>query len=344
MQYSNLPSNVQQLGYETNSTFFNILANLAPQDLVFAFDFNQVGDSHLDLGGLDPLLEPAIVWSEQQPYDYAVQHIFPLFHMSVCGVDIFSNYSSHWDTLVDTGAVCLSLPPELFASLMRWIPSECVTDPKTFVIECFVPSGLPSDYELPWIDFRLSEVGSKLYLRLNDLLITTGDGRKKYCILETRQREGEQLPAFISFGSMVVSSFYTAFNIDLFQVGFAMKGNVTQALNSLIPKGQSTCAKIAICKGYQSYYGPSNSCLPPPCADYYFFMLDEKTMSCHFNPSIMWFFFVLLISLISAEIGVFYYYEYAGYRLTNGFDESEAGTCVNYMWKKVKSSSSHSFR
>lgn len=59
-------------------------------------------------------------WSETQPigltgrsgaysYPYAF-HTFEIYHPSLCGADLLSNYSSHWTAMVDTGATCLSLP------------------------------------------------------------------------------------------------------------------------------------------------------------------------------------------------------------------------------------------
>src|SRR5688572_25076479 len=58
-----------------------------------------------------------------------------------------------------------------------------------------------------------------------------------------------------------------------FQVGFAQR-------NSNSCESRLQCASRVICAGMQAHYEPLNTCLPPPCEDYYFFQLDEKSQSC----------------------------------------------------------------
>ncbi len=68
-----------------------------------------------------------IEWSETQPiglsgrsgtysFPYAF-HTFEVYHASICGADLLSNYSSHWTAMVDTGAACLTLPQVPLACL-----------------------------------------------------------------------------------------------------------------------------------------------------------------------------------------------------------------------------------
>lgn len=94
---------------------------------VFALDVEPGRGGELHLGAPAPSFAPSMRWSEAYPLgpDGRTRHEFPMFHLSLCGNDLFSNYSSQWPALVDTGAACLTLPGEFFDMVMAWAPSEC---------------------------------------------------------------------------------------------------------------------------------------------------------------------------------------------------------------------------
>ena len=94
---------------------------------VFALDVEPGRGGELHLGAPAPRFARSLRWSEAFPLSRPGRrrHEFPMFHLGACGVDLFSNYSSHWPAVVDTGAACLTLPGEFFDMVMAWAPSEC---------------------------------------------------------------------------------------------------------------------------------------------------------------------------------------------------------------------------
>jgi hypothetical protein len=52
-------------------------------------------------------------------------HSFRVYHLKICGVDMFRNLTSSWHALVDTGSSCLGLPAEFFDMLVSWVPLQC---------------------------------------------------------------------------------------------------------------------------------------------------------------------------------------------------------------------------
>ena len=107
---------------------------------------------------------------------------------------------------------------------MSWIPSECesneVSDTSSPVVECFVPESVRRTAELPWLTFGLSEaMGYPLTLRLGDLLLDS-NGRRKYCIVRGPSVYTTPLSR-VAFGTMVLSSFYTVFDMKNGYIGLA---------------------------------------------------------------------------------------------------------------------------
>lgn len=62
------------------------------------------------------------------------------------------------------------------------------------------------------------------------------------------------------------------FSSFLCQIGLANK----QAL----VESRVQCASRVICEGMEVHYDPLNICLPPPCAEYYFFEHDASSKQC----------------------------------------------------------------
>ena len=257
----------------SNTTFFNILANLMHSQGLFALDFrynnrmsestSSVSDGVIDIGGVSSTYMESLVWGELYPAPTPQAYTLPIFHLSVCGVDILSNYSSHWDTLIDTGAVCLTLPQPFFDNLMSWIPSECVTkvvedNVLSQTTECYVPQDVnPYAMELPWLSFHATEYSPAINIRLNDLLIYDDNSQRyKYCILRGSTVNSAWVPQIV-FGSMVVAGLYVVFDTNVHQIGFSNKHD---NMSSLMTAGLQQCKQITLCQGNQEYYAAGNIC------------------------------------------------------------------------------------
>lgn len=69
-----------------------------------------------------------IYWSEPKQsgsvYDDAL-NTFQLYNPKVCESLIMENISSNWLAALDLSSTCLSLPPFMYARLVKWLPLEC---------------------------------------------------------------------------------------------------------------------------------------------------------------------------------------------------------------------------
>jgi len=187
-------------------------------------------------------------WSETQPvsllgrsHSYSSRyafHSFELFDLRVCGTDLLGNYSSHWTAMIDTGAACLSLPLEFFAMVEAWVPgincvqeyidgvdfTECITDElpcpnfKKLTI-CYLNEGVRAS-DLPVMSFRLGETENKLYLPLEDLVVSDRpSGKPRVCLNPTdsyamfRTDQIKDLLYFpkISFGTLALRNLVTVY-------------------------------------------------------------------------------------------------------------------------------------
>lgn len=209
-------------------------------------------------------------WASSLPYAF---HTFEIFELSLCGVNMFERYSSHWPAMVDTGAACLSLPQEFFDMVVAWVPSlDCVpeTEPEYDYSECldqqctkFKPVTVcylrdgadPSN--LPTLTFSMSEGSQPLYLPLSELIVNDRpSGRPRVCInpgdsisyLDTIPESSAGSVVFfpkISFGTLALSNLLTAFDMKSMSIGMRNKveyrGGGATAL----------CATRTVCKGGQ---------------------------------------------------------------------------------------------
>jgi hypothetical protein len=291
---------------------------------VFALDFSQDGsDGALHLGGIDDEYAESIVWAESQAVDDGFFHTVTLFNMSVCGVPLCSNWSSHWEALVDTGATCLTLPAEFYDVLMAWVPACSDTNTGE---RCYVENNDAAIAALPHIAFQLKEYGTPLYISLASLLLDTGssssslslspestatdddaDANRELCVLRGGQiatSDGlymQTLPR-ISFGSLVLRSLYAAFDLDAPRVGFAAK---TSPLD-----GEEGRCLSATCTGEQQLDRTTNACLNPSCEDFFFQEIDPTSLTtCRYKPPFHEFICFAIIFFTASELLIFFGYK-----------------------------------
>jgi len=319
---------------------------------IFSLDLNDPKeDSWMHLGA------PAggwgdLQWSETQPIailsssSYNLRYAFhslEIFHLQLCGVDLFDNISSHWTAMVDTGAACLSLPQELFDMVVSWTPAlncgpelvprfdftDCAnsacTESKNLTI-CYLREGMKEE-DLPVLSFRMSEDGPLLFLPLASLMINDRpSGKPRVClnpadsIAMYRTEQIKDLLYFpkISFGTLALRNLFTSFDMRAMSVG--MKNKMTFDSTTYAEIG--VCSKPVTCRGAQTFYAPMNTCVDPDCEQFYFHELDQDTKTCRLNNSFLISCIVVLLSFTMAEVALSEIYETLSRKLMRNYASS----------------------
>lgn len=269
-----LNSTLNALFVGTNSTKRIMMLNIRDKELV-------VGD---DLPPFDEF-----EWSEHQsiPSSELRFHAFPVFHLSICEVDLFGNYSTNWPTIIDTGATCLTLPGELFDSLMVWIPSECTGE--ISLRKCSLPKGMDPT-RLPILTFSLSHHGNPVRIPLRHLVLNeTGS---PYCIVRGRNITSPRHDPYnmVIFGTLVMKSFETIFDMETQRIGFRDFNVVNesppmdeQVEDEYKKYNAKYCAIPDTCVGEQLFSFRFNKCQSPPCNLYYFREINLDTQTCTYT-------------------------------------------------------------
>ena len=281
-------------------------------------------ESYLHVGGVPADLQPMLAWAEPQPVrrrDFR-HHGMPVYHLSVCNVDVFAaSETSHLFALVDTGAVCLTLPSIAVDVIMAWVPAECAQDQPY----CLVPESVQDVAELPALSFRLSEVGPPLYLPLSDLVFdlkpdADGTVRKAYCILAD---EGPNTVFRVSFGTMALRSLISVLDWDAGQVAFVQKSTHLPRRDALpsnrqlasaedgtrraaanVDIGLQHCKARARCAGEQTL-SRLNYCENPSCDKYYFREMDPASFTCVYSVGFQLLVFIPLMLCVVGDLSMF---------------------------------------
>eukprot|EP00164_Ancoracysta_twista_P005452 GFYU01007473.1.p1 GENE.GFYU01007473.1~~GFYU01007473.1.p1 ORF type:complete len:535 (-),score=115.37 GFYU01007473.1:126-1730(-) len=260
------------------------------------------GTSFIHFGGWYDKQEHVLVqyddfiWSESQPAHHFHYHQFPMYHLSLCGVDLLRNYSSHWLTVVHTTEECLVLPEEFYNMVLSWLPTTC--ESKDGMTSCDIHES-PA-FRWPALSFRLTEHGEVLYIPL-DSLLTFKDGHQVLCL-----RKGKSIVndprQYVVFGYRVLYSMFIMFDLrnNWRRVGLANKSQ------NIVIQGRypddTSCARRRKCHGLQSLYEPMNVCLDPPCHDYYFQQVNPETKYCELTFGFKFMSWTLVILVAAAEI------------------------------------------
>lgn len=275
--------------------------------LAFGLDLNEAGNSSMQLGGFAARYVDSLVWSERAVYDFPRSYLFPMYQLRMCGVNVFSSTTAHWPVLIDTGAVCLTLPAEFYDSVMSWTPARCVDAESQGGLStesrCYVPADVAAR-GLPVLSFSLQQdldlnddaQPTQLFLPLEELLLPpepsdeeANAGDLYYCIMKgpsasevmTQYLSPER--SHIAFGTQVLHALYAAFDVEEQRVGLANKASVLDARS--LSRANEQCADVAQCVGGQVYYADANACVSPDCEVYALQMLDVETQTCIVAPS-----------------------------------------------------------
>lgn len=272
---------------------------------VVAFDFPSTMQAFnpllpsgvMHIGGPSSEYSQAVLWSQRASVSYSDLFSFPMFRVGVCGAEALGNVSTHWVAVVDTASSCLTVPSEVFASFMAWLPMDCTRSPEPLFetalpLQCSLRPGV-SATSLPRLYFRLSESGRQLHIALQDLLLTDG---ATLCLLEGRPvhvATDLMQPSLtrIRLGTLALRSLYTVLDGASKRVGFANKANVPST-------DRAGCAAPVACRGAQIRDLARNRCLPPMCDLYYFQQVDDASQTCVYRHKFigaMLFFLVLAV-------------------------------------------------
>jgi hypothetical protein len=285
-------------------------------------------NSSLQLGNVSAEFADSINWISQST-TAPKYHQFFIQDFKMCGTLLLGNYSTSWNVLVDTGAVCMTLPSEIYDSFERWFNESSIVDDIN---------------ELPSFSFQMSSGSNSdsptetsiFYIPLADLVInasaietekgapfiTTSSStsssaeRQRLCVLRgdalTYDSNGQQQytdPApEIVFGALTLQSLYFAADFATYRVGLANK-----LTDSYIEGTRSNkqCSAKRSCLGDQTYIPSINSCSDSDCHKYFFSHYDDEKKVCNYDMGAMvgGLFFILLIA--SAEIVSFFSNQYS---------------------------------
>lgn len=293
------------------SNIINSIENNSTE--IFGLDFNSLPESSsMQLGYVKDMYINSIVW-QQQPTQSPQYHEFIINNLEICGQNIISKWSNNWNTLVDTGYVCMSLPGEVYDTVLAYITTT---------------GFISSPFDLPTFSFNMHDSDvihtvplSSLLLDVNDFesengapFITINNIEKRLCLLR-----GENIYNSVTglnnypnivLGTLALQSLYFAADFSTYSVGLAPKYN---NLTIQYVSSSSTCQSKPLCIGQQDYDPYSNSCKSPACSDYYFVYIDEDTQTCRYKSSSVSFGLFFLIFILLLEIISFFGLQFTAY-------------------------------
>jgi hypothetical protein len=252
---------------------------------LLTLDFRPSGQpSRILVGGIDLSYRNSMQWGDANVVPNF--HGFRVYRMRLCGVDLFSNFTSALPltAVIDTGSSGLLLPAEIFDAIIAWIPATCSRVGIQKV--CTVPASVASS-PLPDLAFSISRDPSAadLYLSLNNLLLPaaytgnptadTSYGVQRVMLLRGQQLIGNTAPAMMVFGANAIKDFQVALSMSTAQVGLAQRE----------PRAASSyqCLAPATCIGQQDAYPYMRLCVDPDCDRFEYYVLDPVTRECQLN-------------------------------------------------------------
>ncbi len=324
--WESCPTPFQSILYNTST----LLNPAESSNSTFGLDFRNTNsdilsiaslNSTMQLGGVKEEYEQLITWLPQPSItpDY---HYFMIQNLQFCGSQLFSNYSTTWQVMIDTGASCLSLPGEMYdAFAARFVNGTEITslaNLPSFTFELCTETKTETFY-LPLgifaVDYDAGE-GAMGPLTFN---YKGSESEMKLCILRGSDIEQggtfRSPPPIISFGNLALQSLYFASDFATITEGFANKLTTTERSYYDNYQVNPSCAAQPICVGDQTYFPNSNTCKEPNCDKYFFVHLDKESHSCVFNQSAVGFGLIFIGFIMFLEVVSFLLEQYTGYAL-----------------------------
>ena len=125
----------------------------------------------------------------------------------------------------------------------------------------------------------------------------------------------------VAVGSLALRSLYAAFDLGAGRVGFANKPRESGAGDAAASQRQ--CAARKACVGLETWYGPRNRCLPPPCKKYYFQEINPTTHECQWSLGFQITAFTALLLVMAGQISTNHFYWEADRQLRAKLEELE---------------------
>lgn len=279
--------------------------------------------SSMQLGGIDAAYEGSIVWMRQtttQP----TYHEFMVENLDFCGASVLGNYSTTWQAMVDTGAVCLTLPGEIYDSFSAWFDNttviEDVSRMPAFSFQIRNGNGTAATAYIPLGDLLLnvsaiaSENGAP-YVSLRDPQNSGVVLARRLCVLrgqEIGNKAYRSPPPQIVLGSLALQSLYFAADFAQYTVGIANKLSAAY-IESFNATNRIGCAAPVQCFGKQYFVYAENRCHDPDCRRYFFTELDKATMTCKYNRSNLIGGLIFIVLIILAEVVAYFVTQYSAY-------------------------------
>lgn len=296
--------------YNQATSFWQVLGINEQHTALIAFDtlrgYIDVGNVSSDY--LSNTNENLIDYSESIWWT-ATYHYFYIYELTVCNIDIFDvlDIGSYYLVMIDTGATCLTLPPEIFDLLFKYIPYSFICNGnQTF---CYISSDINEDdldkYEsFPMLSFKLNannnDQSQTFYISLKDLIIKLSEDKEtKYCIERGNnsiKKIGECSPdrttggnhdctskGIIIFGTRVLTSLYTIFDFPNKRVGFANNLITNYSRNEYNIANDGNCNMIQMnCSGDDVFNYSLNKCESGAneCNVYWGWSYNEDTHYC----------------------------------------------------------------
>lgn len=277
-------------------------------------------NSTMQIGGVSAEYAEMVQWM-QQPVSDPTLHQFFMENLTFCGNGLFGNFSNNWNVVVDTGAVCLTLPGEIYDSFEVWFNTS--TTVKNYT-------------DLPSLSFSMSTFDQeKFYIPLGNLIVNSsaidnengapfvsveGVGLERLCILRgndvvSKFGNSYNSPApSITFGSAALSAIYFAANFQDGSTGLANK--LSTATVGRLPTTDSLfCNSKTQCEGDQIYDSINNDCTEPLCSKYYFMILDDKEHVCVYSVPYFAAGLALILFIVVGEMYSFFIFQYSAANL-----------------------------
>ena len=267
-----------------------------------SYDDKSFNSSSVQLGAVKSEYSSTMSW-QRNANVFDLYHTFFVQNLTICGTNLLSSYASTWPAIVDTGSVCLTLPSELYNTLIAWVDlSGDVVDADelpALLFDMLDDSGNVTSAEVPLSSLLVnaSDMSSK---ETGSPRVIVGGERYDLCVIrgdELAPQGGIFASPRIIVGTLALHSLYFAANFDTHSVGVAPKVAATAGRSS-----RRRCKAATTCSGDQLYDASSNSCSAPACAGYTFIYVDTETQRCRYNRMVV--FFGILIVLLAAAMEV----------------------------------------
>ena len=314
----------------TRSPFQMLLENQYHTTL-FGLDFNNISStSVMDIGELNSMYDDSFEWAPRQISTFPQYYEFTLNDLLFCDVHVMANMSTAWQSRVDTGSACLTLPAEIYNNVLSWLDLTIEVEDlnRTYSNEDVLQL-----LDLPSLSFTINESGEPMRISLKDLLIDSSElvnvpdspeiflasggevisSNLRMCMLSSTyvdSTSSKLLPPEIVLGSLALRSLYVGFDFDESnpRIGFANKRAVDSST-----KGQ--CAAPVTCIGSQYPNSHHNSCRNPDCRKYFYAAMNEDTYICEYDKGSIVVGIIFIVIFASWEIVAFFVSQYTSHTL-----------------------------